>query len=112
MLEILPSDFIRTARAKGLSERSVILKHTLKNALLPVVSFLGPATAGIITGSFVVETIFNIPGMGKYFVQAAFNRDYTLILGLVVFFAVIVVLFNALVDILIGLLNPRVRQHS
>ena len=112
MLETLPSDFIRTARAKGLPERSVILKHTLKNALLPVVSFLGPATAGIITGSFVVETIFNIPGMGRMFVLGAFNRDYTLILGLVVFFALLVVLFNAFVDILLGLLNPRVRLDS
>lgn len=112
MLEVLPSDYIRTARAKGLSEGKVILKHTLKNALLPVVSFLGPATAGIITGSFVVETIFNIPGMGRMFVLAAFNRDYTLILGLVVFFALLVVLFNALVDILLGLLNPKLRLHS
>jgi oligopeptide transport system permease protein len=112
MLEVLPSDYIRTARAKGLSGRSVILKHTLKNALLPVVSFLGPATAGIITGSFVVETIFNIPGMGRMFVLGAFNRDYTLILGLVVFLALLVVVFNALADILLGLLNPKTRQHS
>jgi len=112
MLEVLPSDYIRTARAKGLSEKAVILRHTLKNALLPVVSFLGPATAGIITGSFVVETIFNIPGMGRMFVLGAFNRDYTLILGLVVFFALLVVVFNALVDILLGLLNPKTRLHS
>lgn len=112
MLEVLPSDYIRTARAKGLSEKTVILKHTLKNALLPVVSFLGPATAGIITGSFVVETIFNIPGMGRMFVLAAFNRDYTLILGLVVFLALLVVVFNALADILLGLLNPKTRLHS
>ena len=112
MLEVLPSDYIRTARAKGLSEKAVILRHTLKNALLPVVSFLGPATAGIITGSFVVETIFNIPGMGRMFVLCAFNRDYTLILGLVVFFALLVVVFNAFVDILLGLLNPKTRQHS
>ncbi len=112
MLEVLPSDYIRTARAKGLSEKAVILKHTLKNALLPVVSFLGPATAGIITGSFVVETIFNIPGMGRMFVLAAFNRDYTLILGLVVFLALLVVVFNALADILLGMLNPQTRPHS
>jgi oligopeptide transport system permease protein len=112
MLEVLPSDFIRTARAKGLPERKVILKHTLKNALLPVVSFLGPATAGIITGSFVVESIFNIPGMGRMFVLAAFNRDYTLILGLVIFLALLVVIINALADILLGLLNPRMRIHS
>lgn len=112
MLEILPSDFIRTARAKGLPEKVVILKHTLKNAILPVVSFLGPATAGIITGSFVVETIFNIPGMGRMFVLSAFNRDYTLILGLVVFLGVLVVLFNVVVDILLGLLNPKLRMGS
>jgi len=112
MLEVLPADYIRTARAKGLSEGKVIFKHALKNALLPVVSFLGPATAGIITGSFVVETIFNIPGMGRMFVLGAFNRDYTLILGLVVFFALLVVLFNAFVDILLGLLNPKLRMDS
>lgn len=112
MLEVLPSDYIRTARAKGLSEKAVILRHALKNALLPVVSFLGPATAGIITGSFVVETIFNIPGMGRMFVQSAFNRDYTLIMGLVVFLALLVVIFNALVDILLGLLNPKMRLSS
>jgi oligopeptide transport system permease protein len=112
LLEVLPSVYIRTARAKGLSEANVIFKHTLKNALLPVVSYLGPATAGILTGSFVVESIFNIPGMGRMFVLAAFNRDYTLILGLVVFFALLVVLFNAVVDILLGLLNPKLRMHS
>ena len=112
MLEVLPSDYIRTARAKGLSEANVIFKHTLKNALLPVVSYLGPATAGILTGSFVVETIFNIPGMGRMFVLAAFNRDYTLILGLVVFLALLVVVFNALADILLGLLNPKMRMQS
>ena len=112
MLEILPADYIRTARAKGLSEATVVFKHALKNALLPVVSFLGPATAGIITGSFVVETIFNIPGMGRMFVLAAFNRDYTLILGLVVFFALLVVVFNAMVDVLLGLLNPKARTDS
>jgi oligopeptide transport system permease protein len=112
MLEVLPSDYIRTARAKGLSGKAVILRHALKNALLPVVSFLGPATAGIITGSFVVETIFNIPGMGRMFVLGAFNRDYTLIMGLVVFLALLVVIFNALADILLGLLNPKMRLNS
>lgn len=112
MLEVLPADYIRTARAKGLSEANVLLKHALKNAVLPVVSYLGPATAGILTGSFVVETIFNIPGMGRMFVLAAFNRDYTLILGLVVFFALLVVAFNAIVDILLGLLNPKLRMHA
>ena len=112
MLETLPSDYIRTARAKGLSEANVIYKHTLKNAILPVISYLGPATAGVITGSFVVESIFNIPGMGRMFVLAAFNRDYTLIMGLVVFFALLVVVFNAVVDILLGMLNPKLRMHA
>jgi oligopeptide transport system permease protein len=112
MLEVLPADYIRTARAKGLSEANVIYKHTLKNAILPVISYLGPATAGIITGSFVVESIFNIPGMGRMFVLAAFNRDYTLIMGLVVFFALLVVVFNAVVDILLGMLNPKLRMHA
>ncbi len=112
MLEVLPSDYIRTARAKGLSEANVVFRHALKNAILPVVSYLGPATAGILTGSFVVESIFNIPGMGRMFVLAAFNRDYTLILGLVVFFAALVVVFNAIVDILLGMLNPKLRMHA
>ena len=111
MLEVLPRDFIRTARAKGLSAPAVIVKHALKPGIFPVISFLGPATAGIITGSFVVETVFHIPGLGKMFVTGAFNRDYTLILGLVVFYAGIVAVFNTLVDILLGLLNPRLRNQ-
>lgn len=110
MLEVLPQDFIRTARAKGLSETRVILKHALKPGVLTVASFLGPAFAGIITGSFVVETLFHIPGMGRMFVMSAFNRDYSLILGLVVFYAVIIVVCNTLVDLLLAALNPRLRQ--
>jgi oligopeptide transport system permease protein len=112
MLEVLPQDYIRTARAKGLNESQVLIRHTLKNAMIPVVSFLGPAAAGIITGSFVVETIFQIPGLGRMFVMSAFNRDYPLILGLVAFYAVIVVLFNLLVDLCIAWLNPRTRTHT
>jgi oligopeptide transport system permease protein len=110
MLDVLPQDYIRTARAKGLTEGRVLVRHALKNALLPVVSFLGPAAAGLFTGSFVVETIFHIPGLGIMFVQAAFNRDYLLILGLVVFYAFIVVLFNLLVDVALAFLNPRIRD--
>jgi len=110
MLEVLPQDFIRSARAKGLPEFQVITRHALRNALLPVVSFLGPAAAGLITGSFVVETVFRIPGLGTMFVTGAFNRDYTLVLGLVVFYGTIVVLFNALVDLAIALLDPRTRR--
>lgn len=109
MLEILPMDYIRTARAKGVSEPAVIAKHALKNGILPVVSFLGPAIAGIITGSFVVESIFQIPGMGKMFVQSAFNRDYSLLLGLVVFYATILVFFNLLVDMALIWLNPKLK---
>ncbi|NNF51062.1 MAG: oligopeptide ABC transporter permease OppB [Gammaproteobacteria bacterium] len=111
MIEVLRSDFIRTARAKGLPVRSIILRHALKPALLPVVSYLGPATAGIITGSVVIEQIFGLPGLGRYFVQGALNRDYTLVMGVVVFFGVLIVLFNLLVDLVYALLDPRVR-HS
>ncbi|HEY9346610.1 MAG TPA: oligopeptide ABC transporter permease OppB [Inquilinus sp.] len=109
MIEVLRSNFIRTARAKGLPERITIVRHTLKAGLLPVVSYLGPATAGIITGSVVIEQIFGIPGIGRYFVQASLNRDYTLVMGTVIFFAVLIILFNLMVDLLYGALDPRVR---
>jgi oligopeptide transport system permease protein len=111
MLEILVQDFIKTARAKGLSERMVLVRHALRGALLPVVSFLGPAAAGLVTGSFVVETIFSIPGLGRFFVTAAFNRDYTMIIGTVVFYAVIIMVFNMIVDILLAYLDPRMRSR-
>ncbi len=109
MLEVLSQDYIRTARAKGASEWRVVLKHALRGGLLPVVSFLGPALAGIISGSFVVESIFQIPGLGRYFVTAAFNRDYTMVMGTVIFFAVLIVAFNLLVDVVQVWLNPRLR---
>lgn len=109
MLDILNQDFIRTARAKGASSLRVVWRHALKGGLLPVVSYLGPAVAGLITGSFVVETIFQIPGLGQYFVTAAFNRDYTLVLGTVLFYAVVIILLNLVVDILLVWLNPRLR---
>lgn len=112
MLEILPQDFIRTARAKGVPESQVILRHALRGGLLPVVSFLGPALAGIITGSFVVETIFQIPGLGRYFVTAAFNRDYFMIQGTVVFYGMLIIAFNMMVDIAIAALDPRVRTSQ
>ena len=112
MLDVLPRDFIRTARAKGLPEARVIGIHALKPGFFPVISFLGPAVAGIITGSFVVETIFHIPGLGKMFVTGAFNRDYTLVLGLVVFYSALVIAFNTLVDIALTMLNPRLRRPS
>ncbi len=110
-IEVLRSDFVRTARAKGLPERLVIFRHALRPALLPVVSYLGPATAGIITGSVVIEQIFGVPGLGRYFVQGALNRDYTLVVGVVVFFGALIVLFNLLVDLLYAVLDPRVRYR-
>ena len=109
MLEILSQDYIRTARAKGASELRVILKHALRGGLLPVVSYLGPALAGIISGSFVVETIFQIPGIGRSFITSALNRDHAMIMGTVIFFAVLIIVFNLLVDVLQVFLNPRLR---
>ena len=109
MIEVLHSNFIRTARAKGLPERVVILRHALKPALLPVVSYLGPATAAIITGSVVIEQIFGVPGLGRYFVQGALNRDYTLVMGVVVFYGLLIIVFNFLVDLVYALLDPRVK---
>ena len=99
MLEVLPQDYVRTAYAKGLPKHTVILRHAFRNAVLPLISFLGPATAGLITGSFVVETIFQIPGLGRMFVMGTFNRDYSLVLGLVVFYATLVVFFNTVVEL-------------
>ena len=111
MIEILAQDFVRTARAKGLKESIVVLKHALRVGILPVVSFLGPAAAGLVSGSFVVETVFNIPGLGRFFVQSAFNRDYGLIVGSVLFYASLIVLLNLLVDLLQIILNPKVRYE-
>jgi oligopeptide transport system permease protein len=109
MLEIFSQDFIRTARAKGASPLRIILKHAMRGGLLPVVSYLGPAVAGLITGSFVVETIFQIPGLGRYFVNAAFNRDYTMVLGAVLFYGALIVVFNLIVDVVLVWMNPRLK---
>ncbi|HMJ06099.1 MAG TPA: ABC transporter permease, partial [Chthoniobacterales bacterium] len=103
----LSQDFIRTARAKGASQLRVILQHALRGGLVPVVSYLGPAVAGLVTGSFVVESIFQVPGLGRYFVNAAFNRDYTMVLGAVLFYAALIVLFNLLVDIVLVWMDPK-----
>jgi len=111
MLEILSQDFIRTARAKGLSESTVIIKHALKGGLIPVIAFLGPAFAGLLAGSFVVETIFQIPGIGRFYVQAAFNRDYTLILGMTIFLSTLIIIFNLISDIISIWLNPKLRDE-
>jgi oligopeptide transport system permease protein len=109
MIEVLRSNYVRTARAKGLPERVAILRHAMRAAMLPVVSYLGPAVAAIITGSIVIEQIFSIPGIGRYFVQAALNRDYTLVMGVTIFYGVLIVLFNLMVDLLYGILDPKVR---
>ncbi len=108
ILEVLRSDYVRTARAKGLKESVVVWKHVLKGALLPVVTYLGPAFSGIITGSVVVETIFLVPGIGRPFVNAAINRDYTLIMGEVVVYSIVLLLMNLIVDIVYGFLDPRI----
>jgi len=109
LIEILRSNFIRTAKAQGLPMGKILLVHALKPALLPVVSYLGPATAAIITGSVVIEQIFGIPGLGRFFVQGALNRDYTLVMGIVVFYGVLIVVFNFLVDLAYAWLDPKVR---
>jgi oligopeptide transport system permease protein len=109
MIESLRSHHIRTARAMGLSDYSVVIRHALRGALLPVISYAGPAAAALITGSIIVETIFAIPGIGRYFVEAALNRDYTLVMGTVVVVAVFTIMFNLVVDILYAAVDPRVR---
>ena len=109
LIEILRSNFIRTAKAQGLPMGKILLVHALKPALLPVVSYLGPATAAIITGSVVIEQIFGIPGLGRFFVQGALNRDYTLVMGIVVFYGVLIIVFNFLVDLAYAWLDPKVR---
>jgi oligopeptide transport system permease protein len=109
MLEVMRSDYIRTARAKGLSEGAVVMRHALRGGLLPVVSFSGPALAFLITGTVVVEKIFALPGLGNYFINACFNRDEPLIIGIVSFIAISVLVFNLLVDIAYGFIDPRIR---
>ncbi len=111
MLEILNQDFIRTARAKGLSEFRVVVVHALRGGLTPVIAFLGPAMAGLLAGSFVVETIFGIPGLGRFYVEAAFNRDYTMILGTSIFFSCLIISFNLLSDLIAASLNPKLRDQ-
>jgi oligopeptide transport system permease protein len=112
MLDVLSQDYIRTARAKGLSTARIVLVHALRGGITPVVSFLGPALAGLLAGSFVVETVFQIPGLGRFYVEAAFNRDYTMILGCTIFFAMLIVLCNLIADIVLVWLNPRLRLQG
>jgi oligopeptide transport system permease protein len=109
MLEVIRSDFVRTARAKGLSERAVIVKHALKGGLLPVVSFLGPGFSGLLVGSLVIEQIFNIPGMGRYFIEAALNRDYNIVMGITLVYGTLLMVLNAVVDVAYAWLDPRVK---
>ena len=111
MAEVLAQHYIHAARARGLPQRWIVLRHALKPALMPVLSYLGPAAAQILTGSVVVEQIFSIPGLGRHFVQGALNRDYTAVMGVVVFYGALIVLLNLLVDLLYGALDPRVRAR-
>lgn len=111
MLDVLGSGFIRTARAQGLGTRAIVRHHALKPAMLPVLSYLGPAIAGVLTGSVVVEQIFGIPGLGERFVSGALNRDYTLVLGIVILYATLIVFLNLVVDVLYGFIDPRVRYR-
>jgi oligopeptide transport system permease protein len=112
MIEVLRSDFIRTAKAQGLPMRTIIVQHALKPALLPIISYLGPASAAIITGSVVIEQIFGVPGLGRYFVQGALNRDYTLVMGVVIFYGVLIILLNFIVDMIYAWLDPKVRYDE
>ena len=109
MVETMNSNHIRTARAKGLAEKIVVIRHALKGGLLPVMSYLGPATAEIITGSVVIESIFDVPGIGRYFVNGALNRDYPVVMGVVIFFAVLIILLEPDCGSYYGFLDPRVK---
>ena len=109
MIEVLRSNYVRTARAKGLPERLVITRHALRSALLPLVSYLGPATAGIVTGSLVIEQIYGLPGIGRYFINGALQRDYTLVMGVVILYATLVIMLNLVADVIYGMLDPKVR---
>lgn len=111
MIEVMASDFVRTARAQGLRTASIVRYHVLKPAMLPLLSYMGPAIAGVLTGSIVVEKVFGIPGVGQFFITGALNRDYTLVLGITVFYAVIVIFLNLVVDLLYGFLDPRIRSR-
>ena len=108
VLDVLSSDYIRTARAKGLTEFKILIKHVLINSIYPIVSVMGPLTAGLVTGSFVIEFVFSIPGMGRFFITAVTNRDYPLIMGVTLVYAVLIVVANIVVDIIYGWLDPRV----
>ena len=112
LVEAYSKDFIRTARAKGLSPLTILFRHALGNAILPVITYIGPLTASLLTGSFVVETIFAIPGLGRYFVTSIYNRDYTVVLGITIFFSALIVLFNLIIDLIYPVIDPRVKLEE
>ncbi len=112
MVEVLEQDYIRTARSKGLSERIVVYKHALKNSIMPVVTYMGPLIAGVLTGSFVIESVFNVPGLGRYFVTSISNRDYTVILGVTVFYSLFLIFMNLVVDIVYVMIDPRIKMNT
>ncbi len=112
MLEILTQDYIKTARAKGLSQTIILYRHALRNALIPIVTYIGPMSAGILTGSFIIETIFAIPGLGRHFVTSIYNRDYTVILGVTIFYSLLVISLNLLVDLIYPHLDPRIKLNE
>jgi oligopeptide transport system permease protein len=109
MLDVLNSDYIKTAKSKGMSQRVVTYRHGLRNAMLPVISYMGPLVAGILTGSFIIEQIFGIPGLGSEFVTSVTNRDYTVIMGTTVFYSVILLVSILIVDLIYGLVDPRIK---
>ena len=112
VIDALSQEYIRTARSRGVSTRSILVHHALRNALLPVVSYIGPLTAALLTGSFIVETLFAIPGLGRYFVTSIYNRDYTVILGITIFYSVLIIALNLIIDLLYPLLDPRIRMNQ
>lgn len=109
MIEVMQQDYIRTARAKGLSERMVVFRHALKNAIMPAVTYIGPLAATLLTGTFVIENIFAIPGLGRHYVTSIYNRDYTVIMGVTVFYAIFLVVFNFATDLVYGFIDPRIK---
>ncbi len=111
MLEVLSQDYIRTARAKGVSEWAVVFRHAIRGGMTPILSLMGPAMAGILTGSFAVESIFQVPGLGGFFVNSAFNRDYTVVLGTVIFYALLLLVFNLIFDVILIAINPRLKYE-
>ena len=109
MLEVSSQDYIKTARSKGVSEFRITVKHQIRNAIMPVMTMMGPTVASVLTGTFVIESIFAIPGMGKYYVESVSNNDYSMVLGMTIFYGVFLILCNLIVDILYGVADPRVR---